>query len=169
MIPSDPDQPEAEHEAEVLQDQEPSPLDVGPVGRMVLAELVPSDIVALHSRMRHPSETSFYESPRSRERRVASATLEQEMGLGSVAEAMRPIRDRAVASMSSTRGPVTKQMVAEACDTLVREKHPASPPEWPEYMGALAHVNQSWKGETETLRESPPPRRKTVSTPRPER
>ena len=92
---------------------------------------------------------------------MAAATLEQEMGRRSMAEAMRPIWDRAGASSSSAGGPVTKQMVAEACDTLIREKHLASLPEWPEDIGALVHVDQSWKGETETLREPPPPRRKT--------
>ena len=59
-------------------------------------------------------------------------------------------------------------MVAEACGTLIREKHLASPPEWPEDIDSPAHVSQGWKGETETLREPPPVRRKTVSTPRPE-
>ena len=59
---------------------------------------------------------------------MTAATLEQEMGWHSVAEALRPIRDGAVASSSSAGGPLTKQMVAEACDTLIREKHPASPP-----------------------------------------
>ena len=54
---------------------------------------------------------------------MAAATLGQDMGWRSVAEAMRPIRDRAVASLSSAEGPVTKQMVTEACDTLIREKH----------------------------------------------
>ena len=73
---------------------------------------------------------------------MAAATLEQEMGRRSVAEAMRPIKDWAVASSSSAAGPVTKQMVAEAC-------HPDR--------------------ETVTLQEPRPPRQKTVSTPRPEK
>ena len=82
---------------------------------------------------------------------------------------MRPIRDRAVASSSSAEGPVTKQIVAEACDTLIREKHPASPPEWPKDTGTPAQGDQSWMGETKILQEPPPPRRKTASTPRPEK
>ena len=75
---------------------------------------------------------SSEESPRTREGRLAAATLEQEMGRRSVAEAIRPIRERAVASSSSAGGTITREMVAEACDTLVQERHPASPPVWPE-------------------------------------
>ena len=59
-------------------------------------------------------------------------------------------------------------MVAEACDTLIREKHPASPPEWPKDTRTPAHGDQGWPGETEILQEPPLPRRKTASTPRPE-
>ena len=58
------------------------------------------------------------ESPRTREGRVAAATLEQEMGRRSVAEAIRPIKERAVASSSSAERSITQEMVAEACDTL---------------------------------------------------
>ena len=77
---------------------------------------------------------------------MAAATLEQEMGRRSVAAAIRPIKDRAVASSSSTTERITQEMVAEASDTLVRERHPASPPVWPEQeevMGAepLAILN----------------------------
>ena len=68
------------------------------------------------------------ESPRTREGRLAAATLEQEMGRRSVAEAIRPIRERAVASSSSAERTITREMVAEACDTLIQERHPASPP-----------------------------------------
>ena len=74
---------------------------------------------------------STEESPRTREGRLAAATLEQEMGRRSVAEAIRPIRERAVASSSSAERAITREMVAEACDTLVRERHPAFPPVWP--------------------------------------
>ena len=88
---------------------------------------------------------------------MAAATLEQEMGRRSEAEAMSTIRDRAVASSSSAEGPVTKQMVTEACDTLIREKHPASQPECPKVTGTPAQGDQSWQGETEILQEPPPP------------
>ena len=125
VIPLDPDQPEAEHEAEAQEQQKPGPS--GPVERMVSDELVSSPVTSLP---RTPGDSE--ESPRSREGRVVAVTLEQEMGRRSVAEAMRLIRDWAVASSSSAGAPVTKQ------------KHPASPPEWP-------------------------PRRKTASTPRPEK
>ena len=70
------------------------------------------------------------------------------MGRRSVAEAMRPIKDRVVALSSSAAGPVTKQMVAEASDTLIQEKHPASPPEWPKDTGTPAQGDRSWPGET---------------------
>ena len=50
---------------------------------------------------------------------MAAAMLEQEMGRRSVAAAMRPIKDRAVASSSSAAGAVTESMVAEARDTLI--------------------------------------------------
>ena len=91
------------------------------------------------------------------------------MGRRSVAAAIRRIKDRAVASSSSTTDPITQRMVAEACDTLIREKHPASPPEWPEGSGPLAWGDQGRPGGTEILQEPPLPRRKTASTPRPER
>ena len=45
----------------------------------------------------------------------------------------------------------------------------ASPPEWPKDTGTPAQGDQSWPGETKILQEPPPPRRKTASTPRPER
>ena len=111
------------------------------------------------------------ESPRTREGRVAAATLEQEMGRRSVAEAIRPIKERAVASSSSAERAITQEMVAEACDTLVREKHPASPPVWPESSGIPAESQLGRTGETGFLTEPPLPQRKSASasTPRPQR
>ena len=53
---------------------------------------------------------------------MAAATVERETGRLSVAEAMRPLRERAAASASPVFGPVTEQMVAEACRTLVRDR-----------------------------------------------
>ena len=50
----------------------------------------------------------------------------------------RPIKERAVASSSSAERAITQEMVAEACDTLVRERHPASPPVWPQSSGIPA-------------------------------
>ena len=101
---------------------------------------------------------STEESPRTREGRLAAATLEQEIGRRSVAEAIRPIRERAVASSSS-----------EACDTLVKERHPASPPVWPESSGIATESQPARTGETRVLAEPPPPQRKLASTPRPQR
>ena len=100
---------------------------------------------------------------------MAVATLEQEMGRRSVAAAIRPIKDRAVASSSSATEPITQEMVAEACDTLVRERQPASPPVWPEGSGPQTQSDPDRKRGTEILQEPPLPRRKTASTPRPER
>ena len=100
------------------------------------------------------------EFPRSREGRVAAATLEQEMGQRSVAVAIIPIKGRAVASSSSATDPI--RMVAEACDTLIREKHQP-----PRLSGPRAAGLRPW--ETEILQEPPLPRLKTASTPRPER
>ena len=102
------------------------------------------------------------ESPRTREGRVAAATLEQEMGRRSVAEAIRPIRERAVASSSSTERAITQEMVAEACDTLVRERHPASQPVWPESSGIPAESQLGRTGETGVLTEPPLPQRKSA-------
>ena len=82
---------------------------------------------------------------------------------------MRPIKDRAVASSSSTARPVIERMMAEACETIIQERHPASPPEWPEGTRTTAQGDQGCSGETEIMQEPPPPRRKTASTPRPER
>ena len=60
-------------------------------------------------------------------------------------------------------------MVAEACDTLIREKHPASSPEWPKGSGPPTQGDQDWPNGTGILQEPPIPRRKTASMPRPER
>ena len=59
--------------------------------------------------------------------------------------------------------------MAEACDTFIREKHPASPPKLPKDTGTPAQGDQGWPGETQIIQEPPNPRRKTASTPRPER
>ena len=88
------------------------------------------------------------ETPRTREGRVAAATLEQEMGRRSVVEAIRPIRERAVASSSSAERAFTQKTVAETCNTLVRERHPASPPVWPESSGIPAESQLARTGET---------------------
>ena len=109
------------------------------------------------------------ESPRTKEGRVAAATLEQEMGRRSVAVAIRPIKDRAVASSSSATEPITQEMVAESCNTLVRERHPASPPMWPEGSEPPTQSDPDRTRGTKILPEPPLPQRKTASTPRPER
>ena len=100
---------------------------------------------------------------------MAAATLEQEMGRRSVAVAVRQIKDRAVASSSSATEPITQEMVAEACNTLVRERHPASPPVWPEGSEPPTRSDPDRTRGTEILPEPPLPQHKTVSTPRPER
>ena len=108
----------------------------GPLGsrdRMTLVGPVATPVTSLP---RTPDRDIFLtgdteESPRTKEGRVAAATLEQEMGRRSVAAAIRPIKDRTIATSSSAAKPITQEMVAEACDTLVRERHPASPPVWP--------------------------------------
>ena len=145
VIPSDLDQPEASPER-----QEPGPS--GSSDRMTLVGPVASPVTSLPCTPGRdillPGDAE--ESPRSREGGVAAATLEQEMGRRSVAAAIRPIKDRAVASSSSATDPITQRMVAEVCGTLIREKHQASPPKWPKGSGHL-------------------PRRKTASTVRPER
>ena len=97
---------------------------------------------------------------------MAAATLEQEMGRRSVAEAIRPIRERTVALSSSAERAITQEMVAEACDTLVRERYPASPPVWPESSGIPAESQLGRTGETGVLTEPPLPQRKSASTPR---
>ena len=100
---------------------------------------------------------------------MAAATLEQEMGRRSVAAAIRPIKDWAVASSSSATEPIRQEMMAEACDTLVRERHPASPPVWPKGSEPPTRSDPDRTRGTEILQESPLPRCKTASTPRPER
>ena len=163
VIPSDPDQPEAWPER-----QEPGPS--GPSEGMTLDKPAASPVTSLPcipgQDILLPSDSE--ESQRSREGRVAATTLEHKIGQRSVAAAIRPIKDQAVASSSSAAGPVTERMVGEACDTLIWEKHPASPPEWPKDTGTPAQGDQSWPGETEILQEPQPPQRKTVSSPRPE-
>ena len=94
---------------------------------------------------------------------MAAATLEQEMGRRSVAAAIRPIKDRTIASSSSAEKPITQERVAEACDTLVRERHPASPPVWPEGSEIPAGSDPDRTRGTEILPEPPLPRRKTAS------
>ena len=91
------------------------------------------------------------------------------MGRRSVAEAIRPIRERAVASSSSAERAITQEMVAEACNTLVREGHPASPPVWPESSGIPTESQPARTGETGVLAEPPLPQWKSALTPRPQR
>ena len=121
-----------EQQEEALHQQELSPAVPG--DRMTLVGPVASPVTSLpHTPGRDiVVPGSSEESPRTREGRLAAATLEQEMGRRSVAEAIRPISEQAVASSSSAGGTITREMVAEACDTLVQERHPASPPVWPE-------------------------------------
>ena len=164
VVPSDPEQPE------VSPDQQ----GLGPVGsrdRMTLVGPVASPVTSLpHTPGRDiVLAGGTEESPRTREGRVAVATLEQEMGRRSVAEAIRPIKERAVASSSSAEKSITQETVAEACDTLVRERHPASPPVWPEGSGIPAQSEPERSGGTGILPEPPLPQRKTALTPRPER
>ena len=81
VIPSDPDQPEAEQKAEASQEQqEPGPS--GPIEGMVLDKLVASPVTSLPRTLGRDIHLpgNSEESPRSREGRVAVATLEQEMG-----------------------------------------------------------------------------------------
>ena len=108
-----------EQQEEALHQQELSPAVPG--DRMTLVRPVASPVTSLpHTPGRDIVVIgSSEESPRTREGRLAAATLEQEMGRRSMAEAIRPIRERAVASSSSAGGTITREMVAEACDTLV--------------------------------------------------
>ena len=161
VIPSDPEQPE------VSPEQQGS----GPLGsrdRMTLVEPVAYLVTSLP---RTPGRDILLtgdteESPRTKEGRVAAATLEQEMGRRSVAAAIRPIKDRPIASSSSAAELITQEMVAKACDTLVRERHPASLPVWPEGSELPARSDPDWTRGTEILPEPPLPRRKTALTPR---
>ena len=82
---------------------------------------------------------------------MAAATLEQEIGRCSVAEAIQPIKERAIASSSSAERSIMQEMVAEAFDTLVRERHPASPPVWPEGSGIPAQSELGRTGGTGVL------------------
>ena len=146
---------QTEEQPEVSPDQP----GLGPVGsrdRMTLVGPVASPVTSLpHTPGRDiVIAGGTEESPRTREGRVAAATLEQEIGRRSVAEAIRPIKEQAVASSSSAEGSITQEMVAEACDTLVRERHPASPPVWPEGSGIPA---QGRTGGTGVLAERPLP------------
>ena len=82
--------------------------------------------------------------------------------------AIRPIRERAVASSSSAGGTITREMVAEACDTLVQERHPASPPVWPESNRGSMEDQPAEQREAGVLAEPPTPQRKLASTPAPQ-
>ena len=158
-----------EQQEEALHQQELS--FAVPGDRMTLVGPVASPVTSLpHTPGRDIVVTgSSEESPRTREGLLAAATLEQEMGRRSVAEAIRPIRERAVASSSSAGGTITQEMVAEACDTLIQERHPASPPVWPESSRSPTENQPAGKGEARVLAEPPPPQRKLASTPAPQR
>ena len=158
-----------EHQEEARHQQELSPMVPG--NRMTLVGPVASPVTSLpHTPGRDivVAGTSD-ESPRTKEGRLAAATLEQEIGRRSVAGAIRPIRERAVSSSSSAEGTITQEMVAEACDTLIRERHPASPPVWPESRRSPTENQPAGTGETRVLAEPPPPQRKLASTPVPQR
>ena len=158
VIPSDPEQPEVSPEQ---QGSGPS----GSRDRMTLVGPVASPVTSLPCTPGRdillPGDAE--ESLRTKEGRVAAATLEQEMGRRSVAAAIRPIKDRAVASSSSATEPITQEMVAEACNTLVRERHPASPPVWPEGSKPPPRCDPDRMRRTEILPEPPLLRRKTAS------
>ena len=162
-----------EQPEEALHQQELSPAVPG--DRMTLVGPVASPVTSLpHTPGRDIVVAgSTEESPRTREGRLAAATLEQEMGRRSVAEAIQPIRERAVASSSSAERTITREMVAEACDTLIQERHPASPPPpppvWPESSGSPTESQPAGTGDTGVLAEPPPPQRKLASTHRPQR
>ena len=158
-----------EQQEEALHQQELS--SAVPGDRMTLVGPVASPVTSLpHTPGRDIVVTgSLEESPRTREGRLAAATLEQEMGRRSVAEAIRPIRERAVASSSSAGGTITQEMVAETCDTLIQERHPASPPVWPESSRSPTENQRAGTGEAGVLAEPPPPQRKLASTPTPQR
>ena len=64
---------------------------------------------------------------------------------------------------SSAERAITQEMVAEACDTLVRERHPASPSVWPESSRSPT------ESQPAVLAEPPLPQRKLASTPRPQK
>ena len=103
VIPSDPEQPE------VLPEQQGS----GPLGsrdRITLVGPVASPVTSLPRTLGRDILLTgdAEESPRTKEGRVAAATLEQEMGRRSVAAAIRPIKDQAVASSSSAAEPITQ-------------------------------------------------------------
>ena len=121
-----------EPQGQALHQQELSPAVPG--DRMTLVGPVASPVTSLPHTLGRDIVVagSTEESPRTREGRLAAATLEQEMGRRSMVEAIRPIRERAVASSSSAGRTITQEMVAEACDTIIQERHPASPPVWPE-------------------------------------
>ena len=140
VIPLDPDQPEASPER-----QEP-----GPSG--------PSDMMTPVG----PVETSFSPAIQKSPRGPGRDEWRQQRWSRRWAcvAAIQPIKDRPVASSWSATGPIFQR---------IREKHPASPPEWPKNSETRARGDQGWPGETEILQEPPLPRRKTASTPRPER
>ena len=130
VVPSGQEQPE----------ESPDQQELGPVvsgDRMTLVGPVASPVTSLpHTPGRDiVIAGNTEEFPRTREGRLAAATLEQEMGQRSVAEAIRPIRERAVASSSSAERAITQEMVAEACDILVRERYPAPHPCGPRVAG----------------------------------
>ena len=158
-----------EQQEEALHQQELS--SAVPGDRMALVGPVASPVTSLpHTPGRDMVVTgSSEESPRTREGRLAAATLEQEMGRRSVAEAIRPIRERAVASSSSAGGTITQEMVAEACDTLIQERHPASPPVWPESGRSPTEDQPAEKREAGVPAEPPTPQRKLALTPAPQR
>ena len=102
IVPSDPEQPE------VSPDQQGS----GPVGsneRMTLVGPVASPVMSLpHTPGRDiVLARGTEESPRTRQGRVAAATLEQEIGRRSVAEAIRPIKERTLTPPTRPCAPTT--------------------------------------------------------------
>ena len=110
------------------------------------------------------------ESPRTREGRLAAATLEQEMGRRSVAEAIQPIRERAVAMHRRLKEPSRgKWWPRPATPSSRRGTQPPPPPVWPESSGSPTESQPAGTGETGVLAEPPPPQRKLASTPRPQR
>ena len=105
--------------------------------------LVPSDISASYYRKGYPAFTGDGGITEA----LGGMGGGGDAGVGDgPAKAMLPLQDWTPGSLSSVSGPVTHRMVAEECDTLVREKHQASPPKWPKKKRSSGQCQPSMEG-----------------------
>ena len=151
-------------------EESPDQQELGPVvsgDRMTLVGPVASPVTSLpHTPGRDiVIAGNTEESSRTREGRLAAATLEQEIGRRSVAEAIRPIRERAVTSSSSAERAERAESASPSLGRGTQPPHPCGP----RVAGFRQRASQQGRGRPESWQNLPPAAEVSVDAQTPER